>query len=228
MLCRSGYRGHPDASHPVARAVIEASGCAFAAPSANLSGKPSPTNAQDVFTDMDGRLPLILDGGECDWGVESTVVSVVGEKPTLFRPGHITLEDLERALGEEVEVSKAILEKLPEGAVVRSPGMKYKHYAPKADVTLLDGTFEQFKAYVDAHAAENPSCLCFTGEAEKLGVPCVEYGREATEPTRQNTSSAPCVRWMSRAMLWSTPAAPRKTACPWPSITASSVRPRSG
>ena len=165
-------------SHPVARAVIEKSGCAFAAPSANLSGKPSPTNAQDVFTDMDGRLPLILDGGECDVGVESTVVSVVGEKPTLFRPGHITLEDLERALGEEVEVSKAILEKLPEGAVVRSPGMKYKHYAPKADVTLLDGTFEQFKAYVDAHADQNPSCLCFTGEAEKLGVPCVEYGRE--------------------------------------------------
>ena len=165
-------------SHPVVQAVIKASGVAFAAPSANLSGKPSPTNAQDVFTDMDGRLPLILDGGECDWGVESTVVSVVGEKPTLFRPGHITLEDLERALGEEVEVSKAILEKLPEGAVVRSPGMKYKHYAPKADVTLLDGTFEQFKAYVDAHAAEKPSCLCFTGEAEKLGVPCVEYGRE--------------------------------------------------
>ena len=165
-------------SHPVVQQVIKASGVAFAAPSANLSGKPSPTNAQDVFTDMDGRLPLILDGGECDVGVESTVVSVVGDKPTLFRPGHITLEDLERALGEEVEVSKAILEKLPEGAVVRSPGMKYKHYAPKADVTLLNGTFEQFKAYVDAHADQNPSCLCFTGEAEKLGVPCVEYGRE--------------------------------------------------
>ena len=165
-------------SHPVARAVIEKSGCAFAAPSANLSGKPSPTNAQDGFTDMDDRLPLILDGGECDGGVESTVVSVVGEKPTLFRPGHITLEDLERALGEEVEVSKAILEKLPEGAVVRSPGMKYKHYAPKADVTLLNGTFAQFRAYVDAHKDENPSCLCFTGESAKLDVPCVEYGRE--------------------------------------------------
>ena len=93
-------------------------------------------------------------------------------------PGHITLEDLERALGEEVEVSKAILEKLPEGAVVRSPGMKYKHYAPKADVTLLNGTFAQFKAYVDAHKNENPSCLCFTGESAKLDVPCVEYGRE--------------------------------------------------
>ena len=165
-------------SHPVARAVIERSGCAFAAPSANLSGKPSPTNAQDVFEDMDGRLPLILDGGDSDVGVESTVVSVVGEKPVLLRPGHITLEDLERALGEEVEVSHAILEKLPEGEAARSPGMKYKHYAPKADVTLLRGSFEQFKAYVEAHADQNPSCLCFTGEAEKLGVPCVEYGRE--------------------------------------------------
>lgn len=165
-------------SHPVAREVIRRSGCAFAAPSANLSGRPSPTNAQDVLADMDGRLPLILDGGECAVGVESTVVSVVGPKPTLFRPGHITLEDLERALGEEVEVSAAILEKLPEGAVVRSPGMKYKHYAPKADITILDGSFEQFRAYVQAHADQNPSCLCFTGEASQLGVPCVEYGRE--------------------------------------------------
>ena len=164
--------------HPVAQRLIALSGVPIAAPSANRSGRPSPTAAAHVLEDMDGRIELILDGGACDVGVESTVVSVVGEKPTLFRPGHITLEDLERALGEEVEVSKAILEKLPEGAVVRSPGMKYKHYAPKADVTLLDGTFEQFKAYVDAHAAENPSCLCFTGEAEKLGVPCVEYGRE--------------------------------------------------
>lgn len=165
-------------SHPVAREVIRRSGCAFAAPSANLSGRPSPTNAQDVLADMDGRLPLILDGGECAVGVESTVVSVVGPKPTLFRPGHITLEDLERALGEEVEVSAAILEKLPEGAVVRSPGMKYKHYAPKADITILDGSFEQFRAYVQAHADQNPSCLCFTGEASQLCVPCVEYGRE--------------------------------------------------
>lgn len=165
-------------SHPVARAVIQKSGCAFAAPSANLSGRPSPTNAADVLADMDGRLPLILDGGECAVGVESTVVSVVGDKPMLFRPGHITLEELEQALGEEVEVSGAILEKLPEGEVARSPGMKYKHYAPKADITILDGSFEQFKAYVAAHAAQSPSCLCFAGEGERLGVPCVEYGRE--------------------------------------------------
>ena len=165
-------------SHPVVQRLIAASGIAFAAPSANLSGKPSPTNAQDVWNDMQDRLPLILDGGECQVGVESTVVSVVGEKPTLFRPGHITLEDLERALGEEVEVSGAILERLAEGEVARSPGMKYKHYAPKADITLLNGSFDQFKAYLEAHAAEHPACLCFTGEGEKLGVPYIEYGRE--------------------------------------------------
>ncbi|MBU3820261.1 MAG: threonylcarbamoyl-AMP synthase [Candidatus Faecalibacterium intestinavium] len=165
-------------SHPVVQKVIEASGCAFAAPSANLSGKPSPTNARDVWNDMQGRLPLILDGGECEVGVESTVVSVVGPKPVLLRPGHITLEDLERALGEEVEVSGAILERLGEGEVARSPGMKYKHYAPKADITLLKGSFDQFKAYLDAHADQNPACLCFTGEGERLGVPFIEYGRE--------------------------------------------------
>lgn len=165
-------------SHPVVQQVIRTSGVAFAAPSANLSGKPSPTNAPDTLADMDGRLPLILDGGESNVGVESTVVAVTGEHPMLLRPGYITKEQMEAVLGEEVLVSPAILEKLKDGEVARSPGMKYKHYAPKADVTLLDGTFEQFKAYVDAHAEQNPSCLCFTGEAEKLGVPCVEYGRE--------------------------------------------------
>ena len=165
-------------SHPVVQQVIKASGVAFAAPSANLSGKPSPTNAPDTLADMDGRLPLILDGGESNVGVESTVVAVTGEHPMLLRPGYVTKEQMEAVLGEEVLVSPAILEKLKDGEVARSPGMKYKHYAPKADVTLLEGTFEQFKAYVDAHAEQNPSCLCFTGEAEKLGVPCVEYGRE--------------------------------------------------
>jgi L-threonylcarbamoyladenylate synthase len=165
-------------SHPVVQAIIRESGCAFAAPSANLSGKPSPTTAQDVMVDMDGRLPLILDGGPCQVGVESTVISIVGEHPTLLRPGHITLEQLEAALGEEVIVSGAILEKLKDGEVARSPGMKYKHYAPKADITILEGTFAQYKAYVEAHSAEHPSCLCFTGEEEKLPFPCVPYGRE--------------------------------------------------
>lgn len=165
-------------SHPVVQAVIRASGCAFAAPSANLSGSPSPTTAQDVLADMRGRLPLILDGGPCAVGVESTVISVVGEHPTLLRPGHITLEQLEAALGEEVRISPAILEKLKDGEVARSPGMKYKHYAPKASITILQGSLDRFRAYVEAHRAEHPACLCFTGEDALLDFPCVCYGRE--------------------------------------------------
>ena len=164
-------------SHPVVQAVIKASGVAFAAPSANLSGKPSPTNAQDTLADMDGRLPLILDGGESAVGVESTVVSVIGEHPMLLRPGYITKEQMEAVLGEEVLVSPAILEKLKDGEVARSPGMKYKHYAPKAQVTILRWDFEAYRRYVTEHAEEGVWALCFDGEGAQLPVPFIEYGR---------------------------------------------------
>ena len=164
-------------SHPVARAVIQQSGCAFAAPSANLSGKPSPTNAQDVFTDMDGRLPLILDGGESAVGVESTVVAVTGEHPMLLRPGYVTKEQMEEVLGEEVLVSPAILEKLKDGEVARSPGMKYKHYAPKAQVTILRGDFAKYKEFIKQHTEPGVWALCFDGEGAQLGVPFIEYGK---------------------------------------------------
>ena len=164
-------------SHPVVQAVIKASGVAFAAPSANLSGKPSPTNAQDTLADMNGRLPLILDGGESAVGVESTVVAVTGEHPMLLRPGYVTKEQMEAVRGEEVLVSPAILEKLKDGEVARSPGMKYKHYAPKAQVTILRGDFEAYRRYVSGHAADGVWALCFDGEAEQLPVPAIEYGR---------------------------------------------------
>ena len=163
-------------SHPVVQAVIKASGVAFAAPSANLSGRPSPTNAADTLADMDGRLLLILDGGESDVGVESTVVSVCGEHPVLLRPGYVTKEQMEQVLGEEVLVSHAILEKLRPGETARSPGMKYKHYAPKAQVTILKGDFEKYKAYLTAHAAPGVFAMCFTGEGKDLPVPYIEYG----------------------------------------------------
>ncbi|MGN0974883.1 MAG: L-threonylcarbamoyladenylate synthase [Gemmiger sp.] len=165
-------------SNPVVQRVIQASGVAFAAPSANLSGKPSPTNAADTLADMDGRLPLILDGGECAVGVESTVLSVIGEQPMLLRPGYITKEQIEAVLGEEVLVSPAILEKLKEGEVVRSPGMKYKHYAPKAQITILRGSFDAYRTYVAEHAAPGVWALCFDGEGAELPVPSVEYGDE--------------------------------------------------
>lgn len=165
-------------SHPVVQAVIRASGVAFAAPSANLSGKPSPTNAADTLTDMDGRLPLILDGGESAVGVESTVVAVTGEHPMILRPGYVTREQMEQVLGEPVLISHAILEKLNNGEVARSPGMKYKHYAPKAEVTIVKGSFSAYTEYVRQHTAPGVWALCFDGEEAALPVPCVSYGRE--------------------------------------------------
>lgn len=170
-------------SHPVARAVIAACGRPLAAPSANRSGSPSPTTAADVLADMDGRLPLILDGGACEVGVESTVVTLVGA-PTLLRPGFITREQLAAVLKTPVALSPAILEKLREGETARSPGMKYKHYAPKAEVTILQGGLRAFAVYAAAHGRPGDYCLCFAGEQAALPLPCVAYGR-AGHPEEQ-------------------------------------------
>lgn len=167
-------------SHPDARKLISACGLPLAAPSANLSGSPSPTTAADVFADMDGRLPMILDGGSCQVGVESTVVTLAGPKPILLRPGYVTKEQMEAVLGQEMQLSGAILEKLKEGEVARSPGMKYKHYAPKAEVTILRGSLLDFAAYVKKYQQPGTFCLCFEGEQQALPVPCVAYGAEGS------------------------------------------------
>ena len=171
-------------SHPAARALIEASGVPFAAPSANLSGSPSPTTATDVLADMDGRIPLILDGGPCDVGVESTVVSLVGETPVLLRPGCITAGQLQEVLGRPVALSGAVLQPLAQGETAASPGMKYKHYAPKAEITLIKGPLDAYKTYVEAHAGSGVWALCFTGEEQALPCPCVTYGH-ADSPEEQ-------------------------------------------
>ena len=166
-------------SHPAARAVIEACGFPLAAPSANLSGSPSPTTAADVLADMNGRIPLILDGGASDVGVESTVVSLTGAAPMLLRPGRVTKEQLEQVLGTAVELSGAVVSQLREGEIARSPGMKYKHYAPKAQVTLVRGTPKAFAAFVNQRAVHEPevTAMCFDGEEAALKVPFVTYGR---------------------------------------------------
>ena len=132
-------------SHPVARAVIEKSGCAFAAPSANLSGKPSPTTALHVYHDLKGKLPLILDGGECQVGLESTVVDMTGDIPTVLRPGGITPEMLLEVL-PEVRVADSVLRPLREGERALSPGMRYRHYAPGGELTLVKGSQENVRA----------------------------------------------------------------------------------
>lgn len=162
-------------SHPVMRKVIERSGCPIAAPSANLSGSPSPTNAKYVFDDMDGRIELILDGGECEVGLESTVITLATEKPRLLRPGGITPEQLEEVLGEIV-IDKAVKSKLEENAKASSPGMKYKHYAPKIKVVIIKADKEKYAEYVSSHS-ENAAALCFEDDAPNISVPTVTYGR---------------------------------------------------
>lgn len=125
-------------SHNVARALIKAAGVPIAAPSANLSGKPSPTKARHVINDMIGRIDGIIDGGDCNVGVESTIVDFTGDKPVILRPGGVTYEDLKNA-GIDAEIDKNILKSLSANEVPKCPGMKYKHYAPNADVTVVEG-----------------------------------------------------------------------------------------
>ena len=156
-----------------ARAIIERCGLPLAAPSANLSGSPSPTNAKYVFDDMNGRIPLIIDGGSCEIGVESTVISFAEEPPRLLRPGGVTLEEMTALIGEIV-VDDAVLNKLEEGAIASSPGMKYKHYAPSADITIIKSDFETFKSLCESE--ENITALCFDGEREQLACKSVTYG----------------------------------------------------
>ena len=167
-------------AHPVAREIIEKAGIPLAAPSANLSGSPSPTSFEHCTHDLMGRVDAIIDGGMCSVGVESTIISFAGEKPVLLRPGYITLEQLSDVLGE-VELSQAVLEKLEEGEKVLSPGLKYKHYAPKAEVTLIKASSEDYINFVNEHAAEGVFALCFDEEAEKISVSTVCYGSEFSD-----------------------------------------------
>ena len=164
-------------SHPVAHAVIEAAGVPLAAPSANLSGRPSPTTAEHCVHDLWGRVPLVLDGGQCDVGVESTVVSVTGDHPVILRPGIISLEEIRQYL-PDAEVSEAVRRKVADDEKVASPGLKYKHYSPECKVILVKGSLEAFSDYVTQHHEEGDYAMCFSGEEDRIPIPCLIYGEE--------------------------------------------------
>ncbi len=132
-----------------ARALIRAAGCPIAAPSGNRSGRPSPTTAQHMLEDMDGRIPLILDDGPCEVGVESSVIDATGEVPVILRPGGITPEMVQAVLGR-VSVDEHVMSPLAEGDVARSPGMKYRHYAPKAKTVIFEGERDRVIAAICA------------------------------------------------------------------------------
>lgn len=162
-------------SHPVIRDIIKTGDILIAAPSANISGRPSGTNAADVFSDFNGLIPLILDGGVCDIGVESTVISFVSETPVLLRPGFVTVEDIESRIGK-IDISPAVLGPVKSGEKAMSPGMKYKHYSPDCDVFLVKGSSTDYRDFVKKNDGCGVFALCFDGEQPIKNSLC--YGKE--------------------------------------------------
>ncbi len=157
-------------SHAVARELIAASGVAIAAPSANISGSPSPTSAEHVTHDMNGRIDAIIDGGECEIGLESTIVKIVDNSLIMLRPGAITADALSLVC-DSLEISSAVTEALKENERPLSPGMKYRHYAPKAPVSLLAGTEEAIVAFLRSAASESGSAFLVYDEDAYLLPP---------------------------------------------------------
>ena len=155
-----------------ARTIIEKCGFPLAAPSANTSGKPSPTTAQHVFDDMNGKIPLIIDGGECMVGVESTVICFKSGRIHILRPGGITKEMLEEFA--EVEIDKAVEAAPKPDEKVLSPGMKYKHYSPKADVFIVDAHGEDFAEFCREKSDEK---TLFFSCGEREGA--LDYGEKS-------------------------------------------------
>ena len=159
-----------------ARAVIEAAGVPIAAPSANTSGLPSPTKASHVIADMSGKIEAIVDGGDCEFGVESTVITLAEETPVILRPGAITKEMIENVIGE-TQLAKAVLSEMGKDEKAASPGMKYKHYSPKAKIIIVDADKAEYEHFVNSK--ENAFALCF--EEDEIKIPKVIFGKEGDD-----------------------------------------------
>ncbi len=147
--------------HPVTLAIIREADVPSAAPSGNTSGRPSPTCADDMREDMDGKIDAIFDGGACRVGVESTIIDLTCTPPCLLRPGGLPLESLQEVLGE-VAVDKAVVSLLKDGERPKAPGMKYRHYAPKAPVTVFTGDPTKSAQYIRQHLPESAGVICFS------------------------------------------------------------------
>ncbi|MDE7242673.1 MAG: threonylcarbamoyl-AMP synthase [Oscillospiraceae bacterium] len=170
--------------HPLALAVIEAAGVPVAAPSGNLSGRPSPTCARHMLEDMDGRIDAILDGGPCGVGVESTIIDMTVPIPRLLRPGGMPLERLREALGEVV-VDKAVTAQLGAGEKPRAPGMKYRHYAPKAPVIVVTGDSRRTARYIRRNLGEHTGVICFDEYAGQFPNCVIEAIGPVSDKARQ-------------------------------------------
>jgi len=159
-------------SDEIAREIIRASGTYIAAPSANLSGRPSPTKAEHVIEDLSGRIEMIVDGGDSDIGLESSIIDLSGDVPMILRPGYITKEDFEQIVAE-VEYDSAVLATKPQESVVaKAPGMKYRHYAPKGQITIVEGNTADVINKINALVAEQEA------KGIRVAVLCAEETKE--------------------------------------------------
>ena len=163
-------------NHPVALDLIRKSGCLIAAPSANTSGRPSPTEASHVAEDLSGRIAMILDGGPVGIGIESTIIDLTESKPMVLRPGYITPQMLSEVLGEEVIIDPGIIA-ADDTRKPKAPGMKYKHYAPKADMVIVDGPSDAVVSKIKCTGAPK------AGERTESGCHC--HGRIRTFLSRR-------------------------------------------
>ncbi len=165
------------------RQIIRLSGVPIAAPSANLSGKPSTTTTAHVLHDHEGKIAAVVDGGACRVGVESTIVDLTEERPRLLRPGGITPEELIAVLGDLV-IDKAVTAQIDKDAVVKAPGMKYRHYAPAEPVVIVSGSREKAAAYIRRHFVPGDRVLCFEEELPLYaGCDPLAYGKESDVST---------------------------------------------
>lgn len=164
-------------SHKVALRLIESAGVPLAAPSANSSGRQSPTTANHVFTDLDGKIPTIIDGGSSEVGLESTVIKLEGDSVVLLRPGAITFEMLSLVV-PHVTIDNGVLHEVSDGETVSSPGMKHAHYAPRTKVCIIDSDLDQFVQFINQHADENIGAMVFDNEESLISVPSVTFGEE--------------------------------------------------
>lgn len=174
-------------NHPVTLAIIRAAGVPVAAPSGNLSGRPSPTRAAHMLEDMEGRIDAIVDGGLCGVGVESTIIDLTAPVPRLLRPGGLPLEALREVLGD-VAVDRAVLAPLSAGEKPKAPGMKYRHYAPKAPVTVVAGPGEGTARYIRERMGKHTGVICFdefAGGFPGCTVNPIGSGRDPGEQARR-------------------------------------------
>lgn len=171
-------------SHDTALKLIDESGVPIAAPSANKSGSPSPTTANHVYDDLNGQIPIILDGGSCKIGLESTVVKIDNDEIIILRPGIVTIEDI-KAHGFTAKLSSGVLEPPDNDAPTESPGMKYKHYSPKAKVILVDSDIDNFTDYVNSKFTDGDFCLIFDDDSDNMRLPHLTYGGNSREQAEQ-------------------------------------------